>query len=186
MIRPDETTRCGEVMELLEPYLDGDLAEADAARVRAHLVRCPSCAAELDLAAAIQRELRSLPQEDCPPEVLERVLRSGRGEVIPFRPRYRPFRIALAAAMLVAVLGTSVFLVRQQQSGDQPSTEEVAQATREARFAVAYVGKVSRQAGLGLRDEVFVRRLVAPTTRSVRELGSLAGADSEQSLDEQE
>ncbi len=188
MIGLDETMSCDEAQDLLEPWLDGDLPAGEAARVRAHLDRCAACAAELELAALIQTELRSLPQHDCPPEVLQRVLdtgRGGRGEIVPFRPSTegaaqgrkaprRSFRIVLAAAMLAAIVGGSVFFIQQREpAAGSPSADEVAQATEEARFALAYVGKVTRRAGLGLRDDVLRRRLVDPTTRSVRGLGSL-------------
>jgi anti-sigma factor RsiW len=107
MNRSDQEPLCDEALELIEPYLDGDLSPAGSSGLRTHLERCPSCAAELELAAKIQRELRSLPQLDCPPEVVERVRDAGRGEVVPFRPRRAlGLRIAAAAAvLLLAMLG---------------------------------------------------------------------------------
>src|SRR4030095_5011266 len=57
----NQELRCDEALEILEAYLDGDLPAAEASRVREHLERCPACAAELELAGRIQRELRSLP-----------------------------------------------------------------------------------------------------------------------------
>ena len=181
MIGPDETMSCDEARELLEPWLDGDLPAGQAARVRVHIDRCAGCAAELDLAARIQSELRSLPQHDCPPEVLQRVFntgRGGRGEVVPFEPRRRArpgaaqgFRIAVAAALLAAIVGGVSFLIPERPPAS-PSPDEVAQATREARLALAYVGQVTRRAGLDLRDDVLRQRLIDPTTRSVRGLGA--------------
>jgi anti-sigma factor (TIGR02949 family) len=178
MIRADETMSCDEARELLEPWLDGDLPAGEAARVRAHLDHCAECTTELDLAALIQRELRSLPQHDCPPEVLQRVLDTGRGEVVPFEAPRRAhtgaakgFRIAVAAALLAAIVGGLSFLI-PERSPANPSPAEVAQATREARLALAYVGQVTRRAGLGLRDDVLRHRLIDPTTRSVRGLGA--------------
>jgi len=180
MIGPDETMSCDETLELLEPWLDGDLPPGQAARVRTHVDRCADCAAELDLATLIQRELRALPQHDCPPEILQRVVETGRGEVVPFEPRRRGrtgavqgFRIAVAAALLAAIVGGLSFLIPDRPPVSQPSPDEVAQATREARLALAYVGQVTRRAGLGLRDDVLRQRLIDPTTRSVRGLGAL-------------
>ncbi|HEX9942979.1 MAG TPA: zf-HC2 domain-containing protein [Thermoanaerobaculia bacterium] len=177
MNRLDHDLRCEEALEVLEPYLDGDLAPAEASRLRGHLERCPSCAAELDLAARIQSELRSLPQLDCPPEVLERVRQAGRGEIVPFVPRQRAtglLRLAAAAAILTLALGGGALFLHVQRQPDRPSPEEVAQATQEARFALAYIGKVTRRASLDLRDEVLEKRLIAPATRSVsRSLGGI-------------
>lgn len=187
MIGPDETMSCDEARELLEPWLDGDLPARQAALVRAHVDRCAGCAAELDLATLIQRELRSLPQHDCPPEVLQRVLdtgREGRGQVVPFESRRRirtgaaqGFRIAVAAALLAAIVGGVSFLIPDRSPVSQPSPDEVAQATRDARLALAYVGQVTRRAGLDLRDDVLRERLIDPTTRSVRGLGAFPTQD---------
>jgi anti-sigma factor RsiW len=152
-----EKLRCEEVLDVLEPWRDGDLPPAEEARVRVHLDACPSCAAELALAQAIQSELRSLPLPDCPPGVLEKVRRAREGGVIPFgRPErriVRPFRAALAAAMLAAAVGASVFFLHPFRN-EEPAPEEVARATEEARYALAYIGQVSRRAGLTLRDHL--------------------------------
>jgi anti-sigma factor RsiW len=155
MNRIDPALRCEEALEILEPYLDGDLPPGEEERLRAHLEGCVSCAAELDLAGAVQRELRSLPLHDCPPEVLEKV-RSAGGQVIAF-PRGQRFRIAAAAALLAVAVTGGAFFVRHSQR-----EREVAQATAEARYALAYIGKVSRRTGLELRDDVLRRHLSEP------------------------
>lgn len=144
-----EGLRCKEVQNVLEAYVDGDLPTAEEARVRAHLGSCPSCARELALAEAIQRELRSLPLPDCPPEVLRKVVPLTR----PERRIARPFRAALAAAMLAAAAGASVFFLGPFRQ-EEPDPQEVARATEEARYALAYIGQVSRRTGLTLRDRL--------------------------------
>src|SRR3954452_15425736 len=180
MNRPHDALPCEEALDLLDPYLDGDLPPGEMDRVRRHLDGCPACAAELSLAARIQRELRALPQPECPPEVMERVRRAGRGEVVPFPSRERAprWRIAAAAALVAlavgrGALGVHIQHVRQQQ-------EQVARATAEARLALAYFGKVTRRAGLDVRDEVLEKRLVAPVARGVSR--SLEGAETRKEL----
>jgi hypothetical protein len=166
---------CDTALDLIEPFVDGDLEEAEADRLRSHLGSCRPCAAELALAERIQRELRALPQLDCPPEIVERVRREGAqiAQILPFRSPVRPrgavlpFRIAAAAALLAVALGGGALFIRSQQQPRQPSAAEVARATQEARYALAYLGKVSRQASLGVRDEVLARRVVLPAARSV-------------------
>jgi hypothetical protein len=168
----DDDLTCYDALDLIEPFVDGDLEPAEADRLRSHLGSCRSCAAELALAERIQRELRALPQLDCPPEIVERVRREG-AQVLPFRSPVRPrgavlpFRIAAAAALLAVALGGGAFFIRSQQQPRQPSAAEVARATQEARYALAYLGKVSRQASLGVRDEVLARRVVLPAAQSV-------------------
>jgi anti-sigma factor (TIGR02949 family) len=178
-----ESTYCDEVCEVLEPYLDGDLPRDEAERVRAHVASCAACAAELALAEAVQRELRALPELDCPPEVLERI-RASRpqgAEVVPLRRAWQPSRaarIASIAAALALTVGGTAFLL-QPRPPAQPSAAEVARATEEARFALAYLGQVNRKAGLDLREDVFEKRLVAPAAENVsRSLEALPRASS--------
>jgi anti-sigma factor (TIGR02949 family) len=219
----DEVT-CGGAQALLEPYLDGELEAPEAERLRAHLARCPPCAAELRLAAGIRRALRALPELEAPPEILARTLESirsasrfqppaqpppserparawGRQEPPARRQerawseRQRPWpprRAALAAATgIAALLAASLLLLhplgteragtegtrtgsgaprpgttRLQSDLNRPSAAAVALAAREARYALAYVGRASRRAGLTLRDEVIERRVVLPATWS--------------------
>ncbi|MCB1054676.1 MAG: zf-HC2 domain-containing protein [Acidobacteria bacterium] len=67
---------CDEADERLEAYLDGDLSEFEAARLKRHLSTCTACAAELAWAERVQHGLRALPEHTCPPQVLEDVLRN--------------------------------------------------------------------------------------------------------------
>jgi anti-sigma factor (TIGR02949 family) len=182
MKRADDTRACEEALDLLEPYLDGDLSPGETDRVRRHLEGCAACAAELRLAERIRRELRTLPQPDCPPAVIERVRAAGRGAVVPFPAKDRPLRRRIAAASLAAMLaltvgGGSLFVHLQHV---QEQREQVARATREARLALAYFGKVTRRTGLDVRDDVLQKRLVAPVTRGVsRSLGNLPDESGE-------
>lgn len=167
-MRPNDEISCEDALDFLEPYLDGDLPPQEADRLREHLGSCAACAAELALAGRIQSELRSLPQLDCPPEVIERVVRRGRGEVVPFPGRKEPlrWRIAAAAAVVALTLGGGSLFVHLQNQRFQRE-RQVAQATREARFALAYLGRATHKVGLDVRDEVLQKRLVILTTRSV-------------------
>jgi anti-sigma factor (TIGR02949 family) len=165
MTGPDQPLSCVEALDLLEPFLDGDLDAEDAECLRAHLATCAACAAEEALARRVQRELRALPQPECPPELLARVVRASRGEVVPFPSpqRTRRLRMAAAAAVVALTVGGGSFFVHLQHVQQQRA--QVAQATREARLALAYFGKVTRRTSLDVRDEVLRKRLVIPITR---------------------
>jgi hypothetical protein len=172
MNRIDDDLICYDALDLIEPFVDGDLEPAEAGRLRSHLESCRSCAAELALAERIQAELRALPQHDCPPEIVERVRREG-AQILPFRSPVRPrgavlpFRLAAAAALLALALGGGILFVRSQQQPRQPSAAEIARATQQARYALAYFGKVSRKASLDVRDDVLGRRVVVRAAHSV-------------------
>jgi anti-sigma factor (TIGR02949 family) len=172
--RPDD---CAAVLPLLEVYLDGELSPSEAEGVREHVARCSDCAADLDLARAIQDGLRALPELDAPPAVLDRVRAAARLEppnVVPFPRPATPRRFAALAAMLALAVLSALLLFKLRSPAPQPAPaataraatpEEVARATAEARVALAYVGQVSRRAGLALKDEVLPERLLAPAAR---------------------
>jgi anti-sigma factor (TIGR02949 family) len=168
-MRSDDFLSCEAALDLIEPSLDGDLDAGEEARLRAHLAACAACAAELAFAQRVQRELRALPQPEVPPELLARVVQAGRGEIVPFPvPRAAPrlpagrLRIAAAAAVAILALGGGSLFFHGQKPDDRPSPEQIAEATREARFALATLGKATRRAGLDVRDEVLQKRLVVP------------------------
>jgi anti-sigma factor RsiW len=186
MTRPDGPLRCEEALDLLEPSLDGDLTPAESARLQAHLDGCAACAAELALAGRVQAGLRTLPQPDCPPELLARVVAAGRGEIVPFPSRARTLRtvrgrIAAAAAVAALAVGGGSLFVHLQQRAEIRQTQDaqIAEATREARFALAYIGRATRKTGLDVRDEVLQKRLVVPATRTLSlSLNDLPNASS--------
>ncbi len=74
---------CARTRKRLNPYLEGELGDAEQARIRTHLEACSACAAELD---ALQRTLgllRGLPDVEPPPHLAQRIiarLRDGEGE----------------------------------------------------------------------------------------------------------
>lgn len=160
----NEPMLCEEALDRIEPSLDGELEPGDETRLRTHLAGCRSCAGEMALAVKIQRELRALAP--------------ARQGVVPFpRPAGRgtPLRIFLAAAVLAFTVGGALFLAQirirpaqpvqaaeatePRHSTDPANPADIALATAEARFALAYIGKVSRQTGLDLRDGILRRRM---------------------------
>ena len=76
-------------------------------------------------------------------------------------------RLAAAAAVLALAVGGGALFFQIQRPSDQPSPEQIAQATAEAKLALAYLGKATRRASDDLREEVIAKRLVVPATRGV-------------------
>lgn len=166
-----DTTDCATAMEGIEAYVDGELA--GAAALEAHLESCEACAAEHRLATAVRRELRALPELDAPPAVLRSVrLQAGGSRFArPYAWVRKPAWAALAAAVFAAVLAAVLWpgWLRQAPPEAPPAADPAAvtQATAEARFALAYMARVSRRAGLKLKDDVMIERLARPAARSL-------------------
>ena len=101
---------CVDARRQLEALVDGELEEAAAARVRAHLAGCAACAAEHRAAVTLPLRMTALPGPgavDLVPAVMARV---GRGRVS--RPASAAlFSVeAILACLTLVQLGTSGLL----------------------------------------------------------------------------
>jgi anti-sigma factor RsiW len=70
--------RCGQVLELLGDYLDGELAPERRAQVDAHLEGCDWCERFGGSMSGVVASLRRANQKVAPPDLLARVLRGVR------------------------------------------------------------------------------------------------------------
>lgn len=184
-----EAPACAAVLTGLEAYVDGDLSVAEAAGVKAHLESCPVCAVEHRLALAVRRELRVLPELDAPRSVLSEIIEATEkaGRPVPFRRQgfglapWPSWARLAAAAVATSVLGAGLWwgTLRPGPPVEAPvlaagdtqvlaaDPMAVARATEEARYALAYLTRVHRRAGLKLRDDLFIERVVRPSARSL-------------------
>jgi len=160
----------------VEVFLDGELPPAAATQIRLHLDGCPECAAQVHLANEIQNELHALPELDAPAPVLQQILNQtvrtqsrgrSRASVLNLWPR--PAWAALAAAGLALALGLGI-LGQRSPDPAQPDPASIAQATAEARYALARTGFLTRQAGLVIRDKALRDQVVAPTRRGLSQV----------------
>src|SRR5258708_32044312 len=113
------------VLDQLSPYLDGDLGDKDAARVRAHLGACPSCGQALAEMQVMVRAARALERPDPPPTLwpaIEGAL--ARREPGPFG--WRVFAGGLLAGAAVALAGGGV---RVGRPGDRDAAAPAAAAS---------------------------------------------------------
>lgn len=173
MSRLPDSPICTDIQHDLEAYLEGGLSTVRVHQVEAHLSDCPSCQAQVHLAQEIQNELRALPELDAPAAVIQTIYdQTVRAEkpkrslsaVLDLWPR--PVWAALAAASLVLVFAMAV-LTQNTTTPDQPDEVAIAQATAEARFALARVGLATRKAGETVREKALLEPIVAPTQRGL-------------------
>lgn len=165
-------TPCTWVLDRLEAHLDQDLSAAQAQRLTAHLAACPACRAQEALARRVAAQLDALPALPCPEQVTAvaagRVRRGRRSIWIArwrawARPAWRPaFGLGLAGSLAVAAW------TALSTPAPAYSPQQIAQAERQARFALASIGHVSRRAGFTVRDEVLQPHVVGPVERLTR------------------
>ncbi|MCB1037408.1 MAG: zf-HC2 domain-containing protein [Acidobacteria bacterium] len=154
---------CDSALEAIDPYLEGDLGEAQAGRLEAHLASCASCRHELELARKVLEGLRALPELHCPPGVASRVAFLSRS---PRRSSSRWAWLASAAALAAAALAASLFL-ETSPPGPDP---RLAQAEHEARIALTVLDSINRKAAVSLRDQVLKEQVAEAPGRALRRM----------------
>jgi anti-sigma factor RsiW len=73
---------CIQVRAQLEALIDGEVDDAGATRLRAHLADCPGCRAHHAEATSLPNRLAALGSPEPPPALIDGVLRRARGETI--------------------------------------------------------------------------------------------------------
>ena len=123
------TLTCLDASALVPSYLDGELSEAQAGPLRAHLLDCPHCREHAKHESALKRWFQ--PRETrvrVPQGFAARVARRafsgdpGLADPTPATPeqgRLLPFVLLLSAAAAAALLVLSIAL----QSGERPAGE---------------------------------------------------------------
>jgi mycothiol system anti-sigma-R factor len=68
-------TNCGEVLDRVYEYLDGEMTVHDIAKIRQHLEECSPCLSEYDLDVALKALLRrSCACESAPDALRQRIM----------------------------------------------------------------------------------------------------------------
>ena len=165
-------SQCADVLERLDAWIDGDLDDAEAAAVKAHVDQCESCQAEQQLAETVVAELRALPEFDVPERVLQTVRKKA---LSTFAERLRAFFDDLVSRPVPALAAVAavvlIFLVLSPWSRPiepQYTDQEVARAAAETRLALAYVGSIAQRAELRVKERVLDQGAAAQTVRGVR------------------
>ena len=152
MSQPVDEMRCETVDEHVEAFIDGELATDLSIRLRRHLDRCRTCAAEVQRARSAIAALRDLPELEAPSRVIDSVRAEVDGPA-PRRPGRLRFGFAAAAAVLLSVMG-GLYTARHVQRGPDP---EAIRAAAELEYALARLGEITRRANHLAADRVLRR-----------------------------
>ncbi len=172
----EKKTLCAWVSEKIDPYLDGELSAEESRVFGRHIDACIDCRKELTLAQTVLNELRGLPAQSCPDRVtgsLYADVQTGpelaAHQTVPVRHRLGTWflRPALAGALAVIVFTTMFLVGRIERGTDEVTPDEVARATAEVQWTLAYVGNVSRWTGRTFQQKVLEERVVTPMRRAV-------------------
>jgi len=126
-----KTTNCDQILSMIDEFIDGVLAESDAADARSHLDACPSCRAEVESALQLQAATKSLPRSNDPErdlwpgiagQIEDRRVVSGDFEKPP-APRFRKAWMAAAAAAILVFSVSLAYRVGLERG--RPQTAEM-------------------------------------------------------------
>ncbi len=67
---------CNEALPLMHDYLDGDLPQEEVARLKRHMLECPSCRAVFRQLETAEVFAKSMPQVNAPDYLTNRIMLS--------------------------------------------------------------------------------------------------------------
>ncbi len=137
---------CRDVAGLLAEYLEHELPEIEATRVRAHLDRCPVCRADAQRMSRALGALHDLRRSEMPDSV-----RTGLYARIAAMERRRPapvlrFRYAGAAAALLIAVSSAAFLAGRRDADRQQAVQRAGTGSRVVRAAASPIVSASADA----------------------------------------
>ena len=101
---------CHEAALLIDPYVDDELVEAEAASVVEHIEGCAQCRQRVGDRESLRRLVRSMPYHAAPARVRASIAARP-------RPSRLPSLLALAAGLAIAVTAAGTFGIRARQTG---------------------------------------------------------------------
>ena len=164
---------CTEFAALLDSYIDGELSQADAARVREHLAVCGRCRDYVQAALAIRDAFPTAEDVELPEHFTENVMAAVLADKTRQRSRRRsPWakRLApLAACCAVVVLAASV-LPRLGGNTVEVAANDAAEA--------AITAETAPEAGAGEGGQAAVTSAGAQESTRVAEQGAAAADEA--------
>lgn len=126
--RVEDTMPCDEVREWLGPYLDGELAADQGARVREHVTACAACRAELDDFRTLAASLAPHGAPTVPQGLWSSIEKRLDTEKTTVKPQQRPwhrfpigvrFATAAAIALLLGGIWFGLFSLQRSASASE-------------------------------------------------------------------
>lgn len=152
--------------EQLADLMDGTLDERELAGVQAHLDLCATCRQDIDFATHGARAARSLPVEDPPPDLHQRVVGAGAGRGTPTWYRWAGAAAAAAAVIAIAIALPNV--------GSDPRRDEVSTLAGEDSQAAVESAPVGEDVVVTHEDRDYDAPGLEELARSARASSQLA------------
>lgn len=158
--------KCREIRSMFDRFLDGELPPGEESRLREHVEACEMCRIELQGEQEIAAELGSLPELQCPENLLQGIreaLRDREGKVVridkgrsPIRAfRWRWVSVGLAAAIAAYILIGTPGIERGQDPRFAHSPETIRRAQSTAKWSLAYAAVMVKNTEIDAIESVF-------------------------------
>lgn len=169
---------CEEYASLLDPFIDGELAGDEAARVREHLASCPACAAYAADAMAIRAAFGDMDETEVPEGLADGVMATIRAHAVPQKKKNQWVKVAasLAACALIVFAAVRVMPFSGSSGAAAPSLVSPA-ATSSSTSAAA-----SDAADSGASTEMQTRNMENRSEAKADNDQLTAGSELEGSL----
>lgn len=174
----DKSMSCDDVLERVEAFVDSDLPPDEAVAVEAHIYRCQPCAEEVEFAREMQASLRSCHKMQCPDRVVEAVYQhiglqeQPANTQISRPPLWETVRQWFSSPRMIPALGMAVVAVVAavlllKPNAVEHSDAEVAEATRQVEWTLAYLGSVNERVTAVATGTAVQPYVVEPVQRAV-------------------
>jgi hypothetical protein len=154
--------KCDEIKTLLNPYLDNEVAQADAELVKQHLRECSACAKEVSELRKVKEMLCELPVLTAPSELLEGIrynLAHSNPEILQRSNafvRYRWLTLSLASAAAVILVVFTVMI--QSRKSEMPAPVLVSEKTK-ANFTASVMPKAETLDAIQAQPRLFTQQI---------------------------
>lgn len=172
---------CREYESLITDYLEDNLSRARRNEIESHFNSCDKCRALSDSEKMVIKKLRALPLEDCPDEILDRVMsilpekRSSLSRKIHsvfdidlFGKHGFQMLAGMAVVALIAIMTLFAPLNEQPEKHLNYTSEEIEQAKAGAELALAYFSVYSRETQTALDKINIMEAVSAPVESNLR------------------
>src|ERR1044072_2153561 len=149
-----ERNDCRKIHSYLDAYLDGELPRETLQEILQHLENCQKCELELAAREQVKKALQQVVKKDVAPFGLQqRIQKNLRKPDADSRVKFSRWVLAVAATLILGVIGLGVFKV--MQTNRESRAQEQAQLQARAILQVGLGNHVHCAIDKGLADKHF-------------------------------
>jgi len=172
-------TQCREIRLLFDRFLDGDLRGKEKFRLKRHLRKCQACRYELEKEQGIAEMLATLPEFQCPEEVVARIksatLGRGGNESLISKIKFsgwlygwRPAVVGIAVSIFLLLLVFHPLINRKEPLSVSYSQVDVRKAREQAKWSLIYVSQTINKTEKGVVEQVLMNYLPKTMRNSIK------------------